>query len=73
MICNHRQYNNNNSLSWTPLSVISKDGLYFTMLFTLQASLFKLRPTGRESLRASDSVLLRVRISLRSSSFAATG
>ena len=32
MTCNHRQFNNNYSLSRIPLSVISKNGFYFTML-----------------------------------------
>ncbi|CAB1081880.1 hypothetical protein D1AOALGA4SA_9521 [Olavius algarvensis Delta 1 endosymbiont] len=62
MICNYNQYHSKMTNSRIPPFVDSKDGIDFAMLFTL-----------RESRRTSDSALLRVRISLRSSSYAPTG
>ena len=50
MNCYYNEYHYASAIFWTQLLVNSKDGIYFTMLFTL-----------RESLRTSDSALLRVR------------
>jgi len=62
MVLNYNQNHSKLTNFWTPPLVNSKDGVDFAMLFPL-----------RESRRTSDSALLRVRISLRSSSYAPTG
>ena len=59
MVRSDSQYRSNISNSWIPPLVNSKDRVDIAMLFTL-----------RESRRTSDSALLRIRISLRSSVFA---
>ena len=36
MSCYYTQYHSDNAISWIPLLVNSKDGIYFAMLFTLR-------------------------------------
>jgi len=50
MICYYREYHVDNGAFWMQPLVNSKDRVYFAMLFTL-----------RESLRNSESALLRIR------------
>jgi hypothetical protein len=50
MVCHYYLYHSGHTISRVSLFVNSKDGVDFAMLFTL-----------RESLRTSDSALLRVR------------
>jgi hypothetical protein len=61
MVCYYNQYHSEDTILWIPQIVNSKDGVDFTMLFTLLVFAFSFAPTGWESRRTSDPVLSRDR------------
>ena len=71
MVRNYYQYHSKMTNSWIPPLVNSKDGADFAMLFTLETT----RKAGGLQIQSLSAYggLLRVRISLRSSSYAPTG